>query len=138
MLLSPFDRLIHDRERTESMFGFRYRLEIYVPAAKREYGYFVLPILDGDALIGRLNPRFDRERDVLRIDGVWAEPDAPKDAGPRVASSIAELAAWLGARDMELAGPLPRAWARAITSAISGNRPRRKKGSPATPARRRS
>jgi uncharacterized protein YcaQ len=114
VLLSPFDRLIHDRRRTEALFGFRYRLEIYVPAAKREYGYFVLPILDGDALIGRLNPMYDRASGVLRIDGVWAEADAPRDAGPRVAQSIVELASWVGAERVELTGPLPRAWARAI------------------------
>ena len=79
--LSPFDRLVHDRDRAEALFGFRYRLEMYVPKAKREYGYYVLPILRGDRLIGRIEPVFDRKAAVLHVNGVWAEPDAPADAG---------------------------------------------------------
>jgi uncharacterized protein YcaQ len=114
VLLSPFDQLIHDRRRTEELFGFRYRLEIYVPPARREFGYFVLPILDGDRLIGRLDPKFDRENGVLRINGVWAEPDAPASAGPRVTGAIAELAAWLGARDVVLGRTVPGSWSRAL------------------------
>ena len=58
--LSPFDRLIHDRDRAEALFGFHYRLEMFVPKAKREYGYYVLPILRGAELIGRIEPVFDR------------------------------------------------------------------------------
>jgi uncharacterized protein YcaQ len=72
--LSPFDRLIKDRERTEALWGFRYRLEMYVPKTKREYGYYVLPILRGDRLIGRIEPVFDRQARVLRVNGVWWEP----------------------------------------------------------------
>jgi uncharacterized protein len=72
--LSPFDRLIHDRDRAEAIWGFRYRLEMYVPKAKREYGYYVLPILRGDRLIGRIDPILDRKAGVLRVNSVHWEP----------------------------------------------------------------
>ena len=71
--LSPFDRLIHNRDRMEALFGFYYRLEMYVPKAKREYGYYVLPILRGDRLVGRIDPVFDRKTGVLRVNSVHWE-----------------------------------------------------------------
>jgi uncharacterized protein len=113
VVLSPFDRTVYDRRRTEELFGFRYRLEIYVPPAKREYGYFVLPILSGDRLIGRLDPVYDREKAVLRINGVWAEEGARESDGPKVAAAIAELARWRGARDTTIR-KVPRVWRRAL------------------------
>ncbi len=108
-LLSPFDKLISSRARTEELFGFRFRLEIYVPKEKREYGYFVLPILHGDRLVGRIDPFFDRKAGVLRVNSVHAEADAPADAWPAARRAIDELAAWLGAEETALP-PLPRPW----------------------------
>ncbi|MDQ3823331.1 MAG: winged helix DNA-binding domain-containing protein, partial [Actinomycetota bacterium] len=106
-LLSPFDPLIKDRDFTEEIFGFRYRLEIYVPKDEREYGYFVLPILHGDRLVGRIDPLFDRKARVLRVNRVYAEPDAPEDAGRDVTGAIRELAEWLGA-DVSLGTVAPQ------------------------------
>jgi len=71
--LSPFDRLVHDRDRAEALWGFRYRLEMYVPKAKREYGYYVLPILRGDRIVGRIEPVLDRRTRALHVNGVWWE-----------------------------------------------------------------
>ena len=90
-LLSPFDQLIADRDRAEALFSFRYRLEIYVPPAKREYGYYVLPILAGDRLVGRVEPRFDRAAGTLEVLGAWGDTTRLDDALDR-------LADWLGAR----------------------------------------
>jgi uncharacterized protein YcaQ len=71
--LSPFDRLVHDRARAEFLWGFRYRLEMYVPKAKREYGYYVLPILRRDRIVGRIDVENDRKAKALRVNGVWWE-----------------------------------------------------------------
>jgi uncharacterized protein YcaQ len=96
--LSPFDRLIHNRDRAEALWSFYYRLEMYVPAAKREYGYYVLPILHGDRLVGRIEPVFDRREKVLRVKGLWWEPgEKPLD----LARPLAGLAKFLGADTVE-------------------------------------
>lgn len=108
-LLGPFDPLISDRDRAEALFDFRFRLEIYVPAAKRQYGYYVLPVLHGDRLIGRIDPILDRKRRVLTVNAVHAEANAPADAWPSVRAAIDELAAWIGADGVELPA-LPAPW----------------------------
>ena len=92
----PFDRLIHDRDRTEALFGFHYRLEMYVPKAKREYGYYVLPILVGDRLVGRAEPRLDRKTKTLEVLGAGGETD-------RLDEALTELAAFLGAQPVKTA-----------------------------------
>ena len=99
-LLSPFDNLICDRARTELLFDFHYRIEIYVPAAKRQYGYYVLPILHGDSLIGRLDPEMDRDKDLLTVNAVYAEAHAPRNAGTAIAQAVEDLATFLGAREI--------------------------------------
>ncbi len=102
-LLSPFDRLIHDRDRTEALFGFQYKLEMYVPRQQRQYGYFVLPALHGDRLIGRVDPDFDRKQQVLRVHSLHLEPAVHHRARALVEGALHELADWLGARDVALA-----------------------------------
>ncbi|MEO3431157.1 crosslink repair DNA glycosylase YcaQ family protein [Pelagibius sp. CAU 1746] len=73
-VLSPFDPLIRDRKRTERLFGFHYRIEVFVPAAKRKYGYYVFPLLEGERLIGRIDMKHERGRGELRVKGLWLEP----------------------------------------------------------------
>jgi uncharacterized protein YcaQ len=101
-LLSPFDQLVSNRERTEELFGFRFKLEIYVPPAKREFGYYVMPILHGERLIGRIDPVFDRKSRTFRVNAVYAEPDAPPRAGESVARAIRDLALWVGATRIDV------------------------------------
>jgi len=91
-LLSPFDRLVHDRARTEMLWSFYYRLEMYVPKAKREYGYYVLPILRGDRLVGRIEPVWDRKARKLTVNGVWWEPGVKPVPLTR---PLRELTRWL-------------------------------------------
>jgi uncharacterized protein YcaQ len=96
--LSPFDRLIHDRDRAEALFGYRYRLEMYVPKSKREYGYYVLPILRGDRLVGRIEPVFDRKAGVLRVNSVHWEPGVKPVSLDR---PLRALARFVGAGSIE-------------------------------------
>jgi uncharacterized protein YcaQ len=106
--LSPFDRLVHDRDRAEALFGFHYRLEMYVPKEKRRYGYYVLPILSGERIVGRAEPVFDRKQRVLRMNGVWWEDGVRPVSLER---PLRSLARFLGAEQLDVQP------ARATTSA---------------------
>ncbi|HZZ69933.1 MAG TPA: winged helix-turn-helix domain-containing protein [Phenylobacterium sp.] len=114
-LLSPFDNLIWFRERTERMFGVRYRIEIYTPAEKRTHGYYVLPFLEGDALTARVDLKSDRKAGVLIVQASHAEPWATDATPVRLAAELKLMAGWLGLDSVrvekkgELAGALREA-----------------------------
>ena len=93
--LSPFDDLVSDRDRTDRLFDMFHRLEIYVPKAKRRWGYFVLPILRGDRLVGRIDPTFDRRDATLRINAIFMQPETGAADREAVLRSVADLARWL-------------------------------------------
>jgi hypothetical protein len=102
-LLSPFDPVCWFRDRTERLFGFHYRIEIYTPAPKRVYGYYVLPVLWGDSLVGRLDMKADRAAGVLRVPGAFAEPGVPHaDVAADVADELWRMAEWLGLGSVEV------------------------------------
>jgi uncharacterized protein len=101
-LLSPFDRLIHDRKRTLELFEFDYYLEMYKPAAKRRWGYFALPVLHGDRLVGKLDATADRKAGVLRVDAVHQDVAFDAATTAAVDREIEDLAAWL---ELELVHP---------------------------------
>jgi hypothetical protein len=115
-LLSPFDNLIHDRKRAASLYDLDYRMEIYVPKAKRRFGYYAMPLLHGDRFVARVDPAVDRARGRLVLNAVHVEPGLRPDRelGPAVADAVRELAAWSGADDVEVAGPVPASWRSAL------------------------
>lgn len=104
-LLSPFDSLIWDRARTERLFGFQYRIEIYTPAAERRHGYYVLPVLLGDELVGRLDLKADRRLGALRVVASYAEADVDHDqVASAIAPELAAMSTWLGTEGVDVAG----------------------------------
>ena len=115
-VLSPFDNLIADRERTEMLFDFYYRSEIYTPKAKRKYGYYVLPILHDDRLIGRIDPKMDRKTRILYVHAIHVEEGAPDTVAVArgVAGAIERLGRFLGAEQIRYGDIVPSGWAKAF------------------------
>lgn len=102
-LLSPFDRLVFDRDRLRDLFGFEYILEMYKPAAKRRWGYFALPILHGDRFVGKLDAKADRKAGVLRVQAIHEDEPFTTGVAAAVHAEIDDLARWLGLEVVEAA-----------------------------------
>jgi uncharacterized protein YcaQ len=103
--LSPFDRLIHDRVRAQELFDFEYYLEMYKPAAKRRWGYFALPILHDDRLVGKLDATADRKTSTLRVHAIHEDVRFTRPIMKGVRAELDALASWLGLDALAYASP---------------------------------
>ncbi|WP_353815734.1 winged helix-turn-helix domain-containing protein [Agromyces sp. SYSU T00266] len=103
-LLSPFDPVVWFRPRTERLFDFHYRIEIYTPEPQRKFGYYSLPVLVDDGVVGRVDLKSDRKAGVLRVQSAWVEPGAPAETAERLVPVLREAAHWQGLDEVVVAG----------------------------------
>lgn len=117
-VLSPFDPLVWERRRLLALFGRTYRIEIYTPATKRQFGYYVLPFLLGDSIVGKVDLKADRPAGVLRVQTAWSEEGAPAGIADDLVAVLREMAGWLGLSDIEVATPALGDLAPAVIDAL--------------------
>jgi hypothetical protein len=113
VLLSPFDNLICDRARALDLFGFDYSIEIYVPQSRRKYGYYVLPVLQGDTFVARIDPVFKKDSKQLIINRVYPESEKSAKLGEEISRGVSDLAEFLGATSIRY-GKVPSFWKKSL------------------------